>query len=223
MRGPLKRALSRNRWNNDLTTKTTIPWVESSGMYHRNYISDVEYFDHQKSKLEALGDFVNGVDHELEQVLADRIPVVTGRSVLCLGARLGGEVRAFRSAGAFAVGIDLNPGTDNCWVLPGDFHELDFAGASVDLVYTNSLDHARDLPRVASEMVRVLKPQGAVVLEVTRGSAEGGSFGAWEATTWERIDDVVAVFTATGLTETCDRLDFDKPWAGQQVRLIKVG
>ena len=36
-----------------------------------------------------------------------------GATVLCVGARLGGEVRAFKSLGALAIGIDLNPGTLN--------------------------------------------------------------------------------------------------------------
>ena len=31
-------------------------------------------------------------------------------TVVCLGARAGGEVLAFKSKGAFALGIDLNPG-----------------------------------------------------------------------------------------------------------------
>ena len=37
------------------------------------------------------------------------------------------EVRAFLDHGAFAVGIDLNPGRDNRYVMVGDFHQLQFA------------------------------------------------------------------------------------------------
>ena len=42
-----------------------------------------------------------------------------GRSVLCLAARQGSEVRAFIDSGAFAVGIDLNPGPRNRFVVVG--------------------------------------------------------------------------------------------------------
>jgi hypothetical protein len=42
---------------------------------------------------------------------------LVGARVLCIGARLGGEVRAFKSLGALAVGIDLNPGGYNMDVI----------------------------------------------------------------------------------------------------------
>ena len=54
----------------------------------------------------------------------------------------------FIDHGAFAVGIDLNPGRDNRWVVIGDFHALQYADASVDVVYTNSFDHVFELERV---------------------------------------------------------------------------
>ena len=49
--------------------------------------------------------------------------------MLCLGARLGTEVRALHNLGYFAIGIDLNPGVDNPYVLMGDFHKLVFPTA----------------------------------------------------------------------------------------------
>ena len=49
------------------------------------------------------------------------------RTVLCLAARIGTEVKAFLDLGCFAIGIDLNPGTDNRYVVHGDFHDLQFA------------------------------------------------------------------------------------------------
>lgn len=47
-------------------------------------------------------------------------------------ARLGGEVRAFKSLGAVAVGIDLEPGRGNMDVIHGDFHAVPFPTASFD-------------------------------------------------------------------------------------------
>jgi hypothetical protein len=49
------------------------------------------------------------------------------------------------SSFAFSVGIDLNPGPRNGYVLHGDFHNIIFADASIDAVYTNALDHSFDL------------------------------------------------------------------------------
>lgn len=195
------------------------PWVEDGPLRHRSYDSEADYVKHQRSKLDTRQEWVSEVDQMVERVIADRLPDVSGRSVLCLAARLGGEVRAFRSAGAFAIGIDLNPGDSNRWVLPGDFHALDFSDDSVDVVFTNSLDHALDVTKVAAEIARVVKPQGLVILEIGKGKSEGGDFGRWEATSWERLEDVVAVFAGCGFVADDHRVDFDEPWAGQQVRL----
>lgn len=90
---------------------------------------------------------------------------VPGRTVLCLGARLGGEVRAFTSMNALAIGIDLNPGPNNPYVLPGDFHHLQFANHVFDIVYTNVIGHAWDLKALGSEICRVLKPSGVFHLD----------------------------------------------------------
>jgi len=89
-----------------------------------------------------------------------------GLRVLCLAARMGGEVRAFTQLGALAVGVDLYPGKDNKYVLTGDFHHLQFASDTFDIVFTNSMDHAFDLGAVAREVCRVLVPGGQFYLEI---------------------------------------------------------
>jgi len=45
---------------------------------------------------------------------------IAGEAVLCIGARLGGEVRALTQLGALAIGVDFNPGFRNPYVLWGD-------------------------------------------------------------------------------------------------------
>ena len=62
---------------------------------------------------------------------------LTGQPVLCIGARLGGEVRALTRLGALAIGIDFNPGFRNTHVLWGDASSLQFANATFRHVYTN--------------------------------------------------------------------------------------
>jgi SAM-dependent methyltransferase len=104
--------------------------------------------------------------------------------VLCLGARLGTEVRALHELGYFAVGIDLNPGPNNPYVLPGDFHRIVFADDSIDAVYTNALDHVFSLDRVVGEIRRVLRPGGVFLADLELGSEEGFIPGEYESAMW---------------------------------------
>ena len=115
-------------------------------------------------------------------------------SVLCLGARLGGEVRSFIESDCFAVGIDLNPGKDNKHVLYGDFHDLQFHSNSIDIVFTNSLDHALDIFKVLEEIKRVLKPEGHLITEI----ANGGKSGPYEAINWENINEIIEIIEKFG-------------------------
>ena len=201
-------------------------WHGTTGLRSRTYTSRESYIEHQRSKATLLSEFVEEVDALVERVVGERLEPITeflyGKAALCLGARGGGEVRAFRSHGSFAIGIDLAP-LDRKTVLEGDFHHLDFPSGSVDLVFTNSLDHALELPVVANEIRRVLKPDGYVILEIIRGEAEGGEFGRWEATRWSHVDDVIDIFRGAGFVEAVERRDFDQPWAGQQCLLRAVG
>lgn len=163
-------------------------WQHDTDLCHRQYESYEAYLSHQAAKLD-------GISHRLNETEAEDLasfkarfqgcPGLEGaRSVLCLGARLGTEVRALLALGYFAVGIDLNPGADNTYVLPGDFHRLVFADDSVDAVYTNALDHVFDLPRVVAEVTRVLRPGGVFVADIIAGYEEGFTPGNFEAMHW---------------------------------------
>ena len=167
-------------------------WREEQGLAHRQYASYEEYLAHQSQKLEK-------VAHRLQETEAEDLAEFTRRfssctalsvtrSVLCLGARLGTEVKALRSLGYFAVGIDLNPGINNPYVLYGDFHNLMFADGAVDAVYTNALDHVFDLKRVVAEIKRLLSPGGLFIADVLLGFEEGFVPGAYEATHWPTVE-----------------------------------
>ena len=196
-----------------------------SGLAQRIYPDYDTYLTHQRLKLNALRvKSIEGHDRRFHAALSQRLegaPLeLRGRSVLCLAARVGTEVRVFIERGAFAVGIDLNPGRDNRWVVVGDFHALQFADASVDIVYTNSLDHVYELERVLAEVHRVLKPDGAFVAELGLGTEEGGEPGFYEALAWQRADELIERIAAAGF-ELRYRTPFALPWTGLQVVLQK--
>ncbi|MEY2512189.1 MAG: hypothetical protein QOE26_2952 [Verrucomicrobiota bacterium] len=205
-----KRALFRKfgeRWNS-----------EGDRFQKRGYDSYEAYLEHQKAKLET-HDF-GRYDEEFRTTLRDRLSALEiewpGRSVLCLAARIGTEVKAFLDLGAFAVGIDLNPGVDNRYVVHGDFHDLQFAPGSIDVVYTNSLDHAFDIDRIAKEVLKVLKPDGVFLVEAVQGRDQGTNPGFFESFFWKNIDELIRQIEAAGFT-VVGRSSITRPWPGDQI------
>lgn len=170
-------------------------WKRDHDLVQRQYDSYEEYVEHQSGKLDK-------IIHRLKETEADDFsefkqrfehcaPLSEVRSVLCLGARLGTEVRALHALGYFAIGIDLNPGSDNPYVLPGDFHGLVFPDASVDAIYTNAMDHVFDLERILAEIRRLLRPRGLFVVDLLGGYEEGFLPGEYESTHWKDMDSFV--------------------------------
>eukprot|EP00873_Tetraselmis_striata_P042295 jgi/Tetstr1/462559/TSEL_007547.t1 len=152
------------------------------------YKSYDEYVAHQKSKLNAKFHKIKTIDAVQRQgysVYFRKLGCFDKSSVLCLGARLGGEVAAFDDAGALAIGIDLNPGPENKYVLTGDFHNLQFGDGRFDFVFMNVLDHAFDLMALRREICRVLRPSGRFVVDWL----PGGNDNKKQAQTWESIND----------------------------------
>jgi len=202
-------------------------WVNPGDprFHQRQYDNYQDYIEHQAAKLRFesicpvdLPDY----DKKYRQVLRDRIKssnlIKEGQSVLCLGARLGTEVKAFLDHGCFAVGIDLNPGKLNYYVLPGDFHNLQFADRSVDVVFSNSFDHVFDREKFVKEVARVLKSRGLLVIEVGRGRKEGGSSGFYESLHWSTIDELLSFLKNYGF-ECLRRQSIDFPMGGEHLIL----
>ena len=195
----------------------------SAGIEQRRYQSYAEYVALQRAKLNMLRPaWLKNYDQRYHAALQERLCghqlVAPGASVLCLAARIGTEVRAFLDTGCFAVGIDLNPGAENRYVVTGDFHGLQYPNHCVDVVFTNSLDHALDLPRLLLEIQRVLKPGGLLVLEIAAGEADGRSAGFYEATRWDSVQDILALFLEQHFTVEV-RQPFRTPWPGEHVVL----
>src|SRR3989338_2256161 len=142
-------------------------------------------------------------------------------NVLCLAARIGTEVKAFLDIGCFAVGIDLNPGIVNKYVVHGDFHDIQFPDHTVDVIFSNSLDHAFDLNKLIKEVKRVLKANGFLILEIVRGTEEGYMPGYYEAAVWEKIDDLLDIFLKSGF-DIVNKVNFEYPWRGGQHVSLKL-
>lgn len=181
----------------------TAAWKHQDGFSQRTtYATYEEYAAHQRSKLDAMIADGTGVrlksDFEMFRARFQTAPLKPNASVLCLAARLGAEVEAFISLGHFAVGIDLNPGPDNIYVVKGDFHALQFADASVDCIYTNSLDHAFDLEKILGQVRRVLKPGGIFLLEAVVGHEEGYVVGPHDTMHWPTARKFAETMAAMG-------------------------
>lgn len=195
-------------------------WEDRGGIARRVYPDYATYVEHQKTKLDAFR-FRSIVAHDrrFRTALGERLAALPfeleGRCVVCVGARQGGEVRAFHGRGAFAVGVDLNPGPGSQHVLPADFHDLPFAGASVDCVYTNSLDHAFDLDRVLGETRRVLATAGILIVEANvAGEGGGARAGRYEATVWPDAGALLARLQEHGF-RPFHEVGFEVPWSGR--------
>ena len=173
-------------------------WEHSEDGARRRYSSYEEYIEHQASKLDKimprLHEKADEDFAEFRRRFASCAALDGARVVLCLGARLGTEVRALHDLGYFAIGIDLNPGERNPYVLPGDFHRVVFPSGSIDAVYTNALDHVFSLEELVGEVQRLLRPGGVFVTDLELGSEEGFIPGEYEAAMWrdhERLIDQI--------------------------------
>jgi len=197
-------------------------WILSDNFVRRQYGSYNKYLDHQKSKLKHLSPAE--YDKKYFQALSERLKKtgisLQNKNVLCLAARIGTEVRAFRDNGAFAVGIDLNPGKKNEYVLYGDFHNLKFFDDSIDVIFSNSLDHSFSLDKVLAEIKRVLKPGGSVIIEAVSGSLEGAKPGLYESTFWPTTNHLKNYIETKGLVLEYEN-PIDYPWKGKMLRFVK--
>lgn len=199
-------------------------WKDCGTLRVRNYESAQAYQEKQAQKLDQRYGWCRRQSDELKKQLLRRfdqfIDFAPGIRVLCLGARLGGEVEAFIERGCFAVGIDLNPGSDNKYVLHGDFHNLQFASGSVDMVYLNCFDHCLDPAKVLSEIVRVLCPGGKFIMEAKAGTDESEirSMGSdrWDCLEWKSLDELGQYVVSHGFI-------LDKRYTDRKSRAVPYG
>jgi SAM-dependent methyltransferase len=196
-------------------------WKNNTGATSNRAYPDYQtYLDHQRTKFDAMRSrTLHKHDERFFSGLSARIKSlpfsVAGLRVLCLAARQGTEVRAFIDGGAFAIGVDLNPGRVNNYVVTGDFHALQYAPASVDVVYSNSIDHSFNLSLLLAEVKRVLAPRGTLILEVGTGIDDGHGPGMYESFAWSDPKSLLAEILEEGFTLAA-KSRFEIPWPGEQ-------
>jgi SAM-dependent methyltransferase len=201
----------------------TSPWRSLPGTPFevRDYPDRTSYLRHQAAEADwerdgaALAERGAIYQTALRDELTGLIP--PGSSVLCLGAREGAEVRAFLEHRCFAVGIELAPPPGSDLVLTGDFHALPWPAGTIDVVFTNALDHALDPERLLREVCRLLKPRGRFFGHVVAGTDEGFEFGEMECLRWRRVQDVVE-YVARFPLELAGRRRMVEPWPGELIR-----
>jgi len=102
---------------------------------------------------------LNGFKNIFEQheaILKDK------KNFLCIGARTGQEVVALKDLGYEAEGIDLIPCPPH--VKQGDMHKLDYEDEAFDCVFSNVFDHSLYPEKKCSEMLRVLRQEGIIIM-----------------------------------------------------------
>lgn len=185
-------------------------WTPQGQFFRKKYFNYNYYLAEQKGKLPCIPKkSLANYDKEYYAELFARLSKLpyewVGRNALCLGARQGTEVRAFIALGCFAVGVDLNPGPENKYVVTGDFHKLQFAQGSVDYLFTNSLDHVYRINKFLGQAKRLLKPDGRFIVDAhklrdRKQLAKGGQIGSdrWASLWWEKHSDWIDFFIKCG-------------------------
>lgn len=121
--------------------------------------SKLEYFENKFSKI------------------MDAYSIKTGSNSICLGARTGQEVKAFKNLNIESIGIDIVP--NEPLVIFGDIHDIPFNNNMFDIVFTNIVDHSLYPDKLIEESERVCKPGGIIIFHITVGKATD-KFGVTE-------------------------------------------
>jgi SAM-dependent methyltransferase len=140
----------------------------------RQYANYDEYIAHQKSKAGHGSELYNKLLNELWtsdchgfQLIfeAHKEAIEKATKAICLGARTGQEVHVLREMGLDTTGMDLV----DCppLVEEGDVHNLKYADASFDFIFSNIFDHVLMPEKFISELERVAKSNAYCILHLS--------------------------------------------------------
>ena len=180
-------------------------------LHYKEYASYEDYLADQVEKLNLREDYVRQksrrkyfdfcADFACFENYLDK-----GCKILCLGARFGEEVRAFRALGYDAIGIDLW-GAEGDLVIKGDWNDLPFEN-ELDVIYTNSIDHAWSVDMLVGQIKKALKPAGKVIIALDQNHTHGANNkkikakldnpDRYEAVLWNSDEDITNAFEHYG-------------------------
>ena len=159
----------------------------------RQYENYDQYIQHQKEKtgdadrrLRLVQAFSQRESYFLSRLknTIERASLETSGRLVCLGARMGEEVSAWRKLGfKNSIGTDLIARPP--YVVVEDFHNLSYDDGTVDIFYTNSIDHSNDPATMFSEISRCLKEGGSCIVDF-----QFGHMGNYEACRIDNVEDV---------------------------------
>ena len=86
------------------------------------------------------------------------------KKAICFGARTGQEVFVLKNLGLDAIGVDLVSFPP--YTIQGDIHNVPFGKGEFDLVFTNIIDHSLNVEKFISEMERVCKKKGNIIINI---------------------------------------------------------
>jgi len=176
-------------------------------LYHKTFPTYDNYIAVQGAKINSgTHDFKTLHPTKIEgfrKIFSEAKPFLNPGNILCLGARAGWEVIGAQEAGFVgSIGIDLHPGNDS--VIKGDWHSIPFTDGIFENAFTNSIDHCLDLPKMVSEVRRVLVPGGVLFLMATNRKEwsttpiEKRMAKGLEALFWDHPNDLLPDFIEGG-------------------------
>jgi SAM-dependent methyltransferase len=195
----------------------------------KHYATYQEYVDHQSSKtldpkireyfLQRWNTRLKWFHAKFRRTLKEvQFTRKHGKAALCLGARYGHEVQAFRDLNLDAEGIDLVPCPP--LVKAGDIHSLEYPDESQNIVFTNIFDHSYNPDAFLSEIDRVLVHGGFVIIHLAIAKSTD-EFGVIEIETskpiinrFHRFGVVTRDFQRTGDYQVVIDRAFPKKWGG---------
>ena len=183
-----------------------------TGLLKRRYQTFEDYINHQCSRPKPTDEeMVEAYKNRLDYFKEEHAKVINveadkGKSILCLGARDGAEVEAFRHYGMLAVGMDISFQEQNEYVHFGDFHNVPYPNDIFDYVYMNTLNHALDPKQVIEEVRRVLKPKGGVfIIDLRYGVEENAVLeGRHHSIAWKTQNQATDMIELVGFTQVYD-------------------